>query len=65
MSADVDNVFVKDLDLNFARKELVEFLAYWNAKRGARRFPSRADIAPREIQSLLPWLHMHDVADKG
>lgn len=65
MSAKADNIFIRDLDLKFVRTELMEFLEYWNAKRGARPFPSRKDIAPREIQSLLPWLHMHDVTSKG
>lgn len=54
-----------DPDLNFQRPELIEFLAYWNAKRGARPFPSRADIVPREISRLLPWIHMYDVIADG
>lgn len=60
-----DTDFILDLDLKFQRAELAEFLAYWNAKRGGRKFPSRADIQPREIVSLLPWIHMHDVTNSG
>lgn len=56
-----DNPFYCDLDLNFQRPELVEFLEYWKGKCGGRQFPARADIVPREIGPLLPWLHMHDV----
>lgn len=54
-----------DLELNFQRPELLKFYTYWNAKRGARQFPSRADIAPRDLLRVLPWLHMYDVVDGG
>lgn len=65
MSPEKDNIFVCDLDMNFVRQEINDFLIYWNSKRGARKFPSRADIAPRDIQSFLPWVHMHDIASDG
>jgi len=29
---------------------------YWLAKKGDRRFPARADIAPEEIRDILPWV---------
>src|SRR5262249_40477361 len=29
---------------------------YWTLKKGARRAPSRADIAPEEITDVLPWV---------
>jgi hypothetical protein len=35
--------------------------AYWLAKRGARPFPSRADIQPTEIPKLLPYITLVDV----
>lgn len=39
--------------------------AYWNGKRGDRRVPSRADIAPEEITDILPWvLVMERVGDR-
>lgn len=53
--------FSIDPELNFQRPELLQFLAYWEQKREGRQFPSRADIKRREIQDLLPWLHMYDV----
>ncbi len=65
MSFFEDNIFICDPELKFQRPELIEFLAYWNEKRGARQFPARLDIVPREIEKLLPWLHMHDVVDGG
>ncbi len=56
-----DNIFICDPELNFVRQDIADFHAYWDAKRGSRQFPARADIVPREIVPLLPWLHMHDV----
>jgi len=60
-----DPKFIIDLELKFFRSELIEFLAYWNAKRGARPFPGRKDIVPREIEKLLPWVNMYDTLDGG
>jgi len=34
--------------------DLRKLVEYWNAKRGARTMPSRADINPAEIKPLLP-----------
>lgn len=59
-----DPKFIVDLELKFFRQELIEFLAYWHAKRGGRPFPSRKDIVPREIEKLLPWVNMYDIADQ-
>jgi hypothetical protein len=36
-------------------------LDYWNLKRGRRPAPSRRDLDPAEIVSLLPFLHLIDV----
>ncbi len=65
MRPEYGDIFIRDLDLNFQRPELAQFFTYWNERRGARRFPSRADIAPHDITHLLPWLHMYDVVDGG
>jgi len=65
MPSEEDKSFFRDLDLKFQRSESIEFLSYWNAKRGARRFPARADIVPREIIKLLPWINIYDVIDGG
>ena len=50
-----------DAELKFQRPELAQFLSYWDTKRAERLFPARDDIIPREIQNLLPWVHMYDV----
>lgn len=34
---------------------------YWNRIRGTRAMPSRADIDPAEIKSLLPYIILMDV----
>ncbi len=60
-----DPKFITDPELKFLRQELIEFLAYWNEKRGTRPFPGRKDIVPREIEKLLPWINMYDVLDGG
>ncbi len=57
------STFAFDPDLRFQHLELAKFHAYWNLKRGERAFPSRADLAPRDLVSLLPWVHMYDVVD--
>ncbi len=54
-----------DYGLNFQRRELADFYAYWDRKRGDRLFPSRADIEPREFVAILPWVHMYDVINAG
>jgi hypothetical protein len=39
--------------------------AYWDAKRGARAMPRRADIDPVELRPHLPYLGLVDVLDDG
>jgi hypothetical protein len=34
---------------------------YWDAKRGARRMPARADIDPADLRMHLGWLELVDV----
>jgi hypothetical protein len=41
--------------------ELKSLFAYWLAKKGDRRAPSRADIDPLEIAALLPYVVLIDV----
>lgn len=38
---------------------------YWRAKCGERRMASRADINPREIKRLLPYITLIDVHGAG
>jgi len=42
-----------------------EIYAYWQAKRGSRRMPSRADIDPTEIPRLLPNLLISEFVPVG
>ena len=44
---------------------LAEMLAYWLAKRGARRCPDKADIDPVDIGPLLPDIMLIDAAPEG
>jgi hypothetical protein len=39
--------------------------AYWNSKRGSRPMPSRAEINPSEIKSLLPSVVIWSVEQSG
>lgn len=37
--------------------------AYWDAKRGSRRMPSRAEIDPIDLKDHLGWMLLLDVID--
>jgi len=45
----------------FAHPTLAFLKQYWDAKRGDRRMPSRADIKPSEIKDHLGWVMMVEV----
>jgi hypothetical protein len=49
------------MDELFASQEMNQIHAYWQAKRGERRMPSRWDINPTEIPRLLRNLMLIDV----
>jgi hypothetical protein len=38
---------------------------YWEEKRGRRRMPSRGDVDPKEIKTLLPQVLLADVMSGG
>ena len=38
---------------------------YWSALRGTRRFPSRKDLHPRDVASVLPHMVLIKVIDGG
>ena len=40
-------------------------MAYWEARRGARKMPARRDIRPEEIKNLLPQVLLVDVLSGG
>jgi hypothetical protein len=42
---------------------LMRLFDYWNAKRGGRQMPRRADIDPIELRGLLPYVVLCDVVD--
>jgi hypothetical protein len=42
-------------------ERLISLYAYWNAKRGSREMPGRADVDPAELKSHLPLLCLIDV----
>jgi hypothetical protein len=42
--------------LEISDDRLRRLYAYWTGKKGGRRAPSRADIAPEEISDILPWV---------
>lgn len=49
------------MEVPFAAREMNEIHAYWLAKRGQRRMPSRQDIDPTEIPRLLRSVMLIDV----
>src|SRR6185312_534525 len=52
----------RDMNGPFASRDMNEIHAYWLAKRGQRRMPSRWDIDPAEIPRLLRNLMLIDVS---
>ena len=44
---------------------LKALFAYWTARRGSRFAPTRAEIEPRGMVALLPWIHLYDAIDGG
>lgn len=44
---------------------LRELKAYWEAKRGSRRMPERADIDVAELKAHMPSLFLVDVLEGG
>lgn len=49
------------IELPLATPRLRQGHDYWNAKRGGRWAPSRADLDPAEVKSLLPHVILMDV----
>jgi hypothetical protein len=44
---------------------LVRLFDYWKSKRGDRQMPSRADIDPAELRSLVYNVMLYDVVEPG
>jgi hypothetical protein len=64
LAASVRSRRVREIDRAALTVRLRAFYDYWNAKRGTRPMPSRADIDPAEIRTLLPYIAMTDVLDE-
>jgi hypothetical protein len=45
--------------------DLRRLLAYWNEKRGTRRFPGRADIDPVDLRFMLDRIALIEVHDQA
>lgn len=60
-----DAEFQFDPQLAFIDDRPRQAYEYWNAKRGTRIVPARADIDPRELKYLLPFIQLLDVIDHG
>jgi hypothetical protein len=59
-------VLVRSVELNLHTElrqypDLLDMLAYWNRRRGQKRFPGRGDIDPVEIPQFLPRIMLADV----
>ena len=50
---------------NLNAPALKVLFAYWVGKCGGRFAPTREDINPKDIPSILPNIHMHEVLDGG
>lgn len=60
MTGPSDDFFFR-VDPDELAAELQEIREYWNAKRGARAMPRRADIDPAELRLHLPFLSLFEV----
>lgn len=52
---------MRDPELHLTSPRARALYEYWASKGGARRLPSRADIDPAEIKSLLPYILLTDL----
>ena len=54
-----------DKSAAFTRPVTVKALDYWRSRKGNRAMPSRADISPAALRSLLPQIALVDVPGVG
>lgn len=60
----INDQFVSDFsETDFTSKQQTKFFEYWNKLKGDREMPSRADINPGEIVSVLPYIILFDKKD--
>lgn len=60
-STDFETFALDAIDCAPARRGL----EIWNQLRGSRRFPARADLTPRRIAEIMPYMSMATVIDGG
>jgi len=51
--------YPRSVDLEFLQRchpRIADFYRYWDAKRGSRRMPARADLVPSEMKMFLPGI---------
>jgi len=61
-----DRLSLVVLPLEAMRSALLQKLyAVWNERRGARRFPAKEDITPRDMKDGLKFISLLDVVDGG
>lgn len=58
------NVRFEDNPAHLAHPTLASLKDYWDAKRGNRLMPARADLRPADIREHLPWIVLIDVLPK-
>lgn len=61
----LENVRVRIKPLEQMSPHLAPLYALWNEKRGARRFPAKREIAPRDIKPFLKDATLLRVLDDG
>lgn len=54
-----------DPQLNFVTPQLKSTLAVWEAKRGTRRMPARADMTIQDLKFVLPQLALLGIVREG
>ena len=57
--------FVIDTSAAFTRPTTIRALEYWRSRKGDRVMPSRADISPAALRSVLPQIALVDVPAAG
>lgn len=56
----VERAMAEVSPVHLAHPTLAAIKAYWDAKRGDRPMPSRADISPSDLKEHLGWICMLD-----
>src|ERR1700744_2260073 len=57
--------YVIDESAAFTRPATIKALAYWRSQKGDRAMPSRSDISPSALRSVLPQIALVEIPAKG